>query len=422
MGRTARDRRGRQPDLRPVERIELSQENTSRRLILAAVFLVAGALLLAYSVARMLAPDAEWVNIEANSSAEASCSGEFVLLYHLDGKGLSARGEQRSVSDLYTRLCVNAFQLFHDRLEVEGVNNLYSINRSPNEELTVDRGLYEAFSVLDRSGSRLLYLGPVYERYAGTFHCEDDGQLADFDPRSSAEVANEFLGYLKFANDPQSVRLELLGDNRVKLTVSPEYMAYASQEGIETFIDFSWMRNAFITDYLARELAAQGYTRGALTSYDGFMRCMDGSGEQYSLNLYDRQGQKVYGAAELRYRGPMSIVSLRDHPVNELDAGRFYRTGSGGMRTPYVDPADGLCRSAVPDLVCYAGDKTCGEILLEMAPAYIADTLDKDALARLASEGIESIYCEDGVIYPSDPQAELAQAYENQNVQYSIAR
>lgn len=404
---------------RPVERIELNESNTTRRLVFTVAFLVFGVMMLAYAFYQFLTPQTEWIHVEVNSSVGASCADEFDLLYHLSG-GRSAREEQRAVTAVYSQLCHNALEVFHNQLEVEGVNNLWAINRHPNEELVVDGALYEAFSVVERSGSRLLYLGPVYDRYGGVFYCEGDWQLVDFDPWSSEEVAREYLEYTRFANDPQSVRVELLGEDRIRLFVSQEYLDYAAREGVESFIDFAWMRNAFVTDYIARELAGQGYSRGVLCSYDGFARCMDASGEEYSLNLHDRQGQTVYVAAELRYQGPMSIVSLRDYPVSGQDADRFYRTESGEIRVPYVDPVDGRSRTAVPNLACYAGDKGCGEILLEMAPVYIAEDFQKDALAGLEKEGIASIYCEDRVIYPSERDAVLTQIYEGENMSYRV--
>ena len=64
----------------------------------------------------------------------------------------------------------------------------------------------------------------------------------------------------------QCARVELLGEGRIRLFVSREYLEFARREGVECFIDFEWMRNAFIIDYLARELAAQGYTSGVLLS------------------------------------------------------------------------------------------------------------------------------------------------------------
>ena len=146
----------------------------------------------------------------------------------------------------------------------------------------------------------------------------DDVQLADFDPRLSPEVAREYREYAAFASDPQAVRVELLGEGRVRLFVSREYLEFARREGVECFIDFEWMRNAFIIDYLARELAAQGYTSGVLVSYDGFVRCLDGSGEGYSLSVYDRSGEDVRAVALMGYQGPMSIAALRDYPVNAI--------------------------------------------------------------------------------------------------------
>jgi len=419
LRRTARDNRD-LPRPRPVKRIELDEEHTTRRLVLAVLFLAVGVVLLAVTVNRMLSPVSEWVNIEATADGGTNCASEFIFLYHLGGTDLSPREEQREVSALYTRLCQNAFQVFHNQLEFEGVNNLYAINHHPNETLTVDEALYQAFEAVERSGSRLLYLGPAYERFENVFFCEDDGQLVDFDPRASEDVAREFRNYSAFANNPQAVQIELLGENKVRLTVSQTYLEFAEQEGVESFIDFAWMRNAFIVDYLAGELSRQGYGRGALTSFDGFVRCMDGSGETYSLYLYDRQEQNVYGAAELCYQGPMSFVSLRDYPVNDLDKQLFYQTRSGEMRTPYLDPADGLCRNAVANLVCYAGDQGCGEILLKMAPVFIADEFQKDALAELKAIGINSIYCENSVIYPSDPDAVLTQLFENDEVRYRV--
>lgn len=420
MGRTARDKRD-LPHPKPVERIELNTEHTTRRLVLAGVFLVVGILLLAYSFVKMMSPESEWVNIESSTGGAGNCSSEFTFLYHLSSTGIAAREEQRDASAIYTELCKNAYEIFNAREEIEGVNNLWAINRHPNEELAVDPALYDAFAALEESGSRMLYLGPVHERYTGTFHCTDDAQLADFDPWSSEAVAREYQAYARYANDPQSVRLELLGENRVKLVVSEEYLAFARREEIETLIDFSWMRNGFIVDYLARELMERGCERGALTSYDGFVRCMDRTGEKYSLTVYDRRERGVYAAAEVYYEGPLSAVSLRDHPVNELDEGRFYQTAAGEMRTPYVDLADGFSKASVPDLMCSSKSRSCVEILLAMVPVYIADEFDPAAVDALAEDDIAGIYCADGVIYASGPEPELGQLYQDKTVQYHIA-
>lgn len=415
MSRTARDNRDRARP-KPVERIELNEKHPGLRLVLAVVFLLIGGASLAYGVSQLFTPQSDWVTIEAGSDQGITCASEFEFLYHLGGGELSPAAEQKAVSAAYTRLCRNAFQVFHNQMEEEGVNNLYAINRHPNEELTVDGALYEALAAVERSGNRALYLGPVYERYGGVFSCWDDVQLADFDPRLSPEVAREYREYAAFANDPQAVRMELLGEGRVRLFVSREYLEFARREGVECFIDFEWMRNAFIIDYLARELAAQGYTNGVLVSYDGFVRCLDGSGEGYSLSVYDRSGEDVRAVALMAYQGPMSIVALRDYPVNAMDEARFYRLRTGEIRTPYVDIADGVARNAVSSLTGYSADKGCGEILLEMMPVYIADTLQEDALEALVRDGIDFLYCEDEVIHASQDGAVFSHIYEGYSV------
>lgn len=421
MRRTARDNRD-LPHPKPVERIELNDENSGRRLWIVAVLLVFGAALMVYAVTKLLEPGDEWVNITASGGDGPSASAEFSFLYRPGSGELSYSADLKAVTTLYTQLGQEAFQLFHNAEEFEGVTNICSINRSPNEVLEVEDGLYEALAAVDRSRNRAIYLGPVYSRYDDLFFCEDDSQLADFDPRLNEAVAEEYREIVRFANDPQSIRLELLGEGRVRLYVSEEYLAYVRQEGVDNLIDFAWMRNAFVADYMAEALIARGYTHGVLSSYDGFIRNLDSSGTEYSLQIYDRDQSAAYTAAMLAYQGPMSIVSLWDYPVNALDGYRFYELRNGEVRTPYLDPADALCKSAVHDLAGYAGDKSCGEILLALMPAYTAEEIQAEELLRLAGEGVQSVFCQDGVVRYTDPAVKLSQFYDREGTRYTASR
>lgn len=414
MGRTARDKR---PNLPPVERIELNEEHTSFRLVLAAALLLFGVGLLAYAFLQFLNPQTQedWVTIEADGSAGASSAADFTLLYRPGAGGGSSAAERKGVTLLYTSLSRSAFELFHADQEFDGVVNIYTINRRPNEALEVDPGLYAALSAVADSGSRALYLGPVYSRYFGIFSCQDDAQLIDFDPRLSREVAEEYRELCAWANDPAAIGLELLGGNRVRLRVSQDYLDYAAAEGFEDFIDFAWMTNAFAADFIADGLISQGYTHGTLTSYDGFCRSLDSGG--CTLQLYSRQGEDVYAAAGLSYTGPGAFVSLRDYPVNDQDAGRFYTLENGERRTPYVDPADGLTRSALPELTCYSGELGCGELLLAMLPVYVAEEFRPEALER---DGLEYVYCDGLTLRLSDAGAVAGQLYSGNGVEFAV--
>ena len=396
MGREAKDNR---PYLRPVEKIQLSGEHLTLRLIAAVVFLVLGGAALGYAFSQLLSPETPgWQTIEANASEGAGCGDEFVFYYELGAAGASASAESKAVSRLYSDACRKLFQVFHTMESFEGVTNLRDVNLHPNETLAVDEALYRAFETVQRYGDRTVYLGPVYERYNGLFRCTDDGQLPDFDPYLSERVRKEYEAAAAFANDPDAVDLRLLGDNQVRLYVSEEYLAYARQWEIECFLDFGWLTNAFVIDELAQALTEGGYTHGSISSYDGFVRNLDGRELDYALNLYDFADGMIYPAGVMSYRGPESIVYLRDYPLSGEDSRRMYLLETGEVRTGYLSPEDGRCKSAAHDLVACSDRLGCAGLALQLAPVYVADTLDVAALEALADSGVRSVRVENRVI------------------------
>lgn len=393
--------RGRElPHPRPVNKIELSTEHKRLRLILAAVFLAAGALLIAYSLGNLSSQDAGWSEIKVSSSG-LNCSDDFVFLYCLGETGASATEESKALTECYSGAAEYAFQMFTNDVSYENVHNMYYISRHPNEEMEIDAVLYQAFSLIRESGDRSLYLAPVYEQYNGLFHCTEEYQTVEYDPYLNQELADYYAAIAGFANDAAMINIELLGENRICLRVADEYAAFAAENEIESFIDFYWMKNAFIIDYLADEILAAGYSRGCISSVDGFTRNLDRSGERYAFTFYDRVDSLVYPAANVQYTGPSAIVYLHDYG---LDSSKqyYYAYSDGEIRTPYLDVRDGLCKSSVSDLVCHSGEAGCSEILLRMIPVYIADTFQRDAPDRLAEEGIFSIYSENGRICYND--------------------
>lgn len=420
MGRTARDNRD-MPHPKPVEKIQLSEGNVGRRLIAAAVVLVIGGAALAYAFTQLMTPETGWRAIEASTTAGANCGDEFVFLYELGADGAAPSVENRAVSALYTDTCRTLFRLFHTVESFEGITNLRDISLHPNETLAVDAALYRAFEKIQGCGDRTLYLGPVYARYGDLFYCQDDAQLVDFDPYLSNAVREEYRAVSAYACDPQAIDLRLLGDGKVCLYVSQEYMAYAEREGIECFLDFGWMINAFIADELAKVMVDNGYTHGSISSYDGFSRNLDNRGLAYNQNVFDLVDGVIYPAGTMQYSGSMSIVYLRDYPMGDMDSRRIYQLKNGEVRTGYLDPANGLCKSAAHDLICYSQTLGCAEIALQTAPIYVAEALDIRALETLADSGIQSVRCEGRVIRGTDPGLTVTGLYETDGVSYTVS-
>ena len=100
----------------------------------------------------------------------------------------------------------------------------------------------------------------------------------------------------------EEIDLKLLDNNKIILFVSEDYLSYADETGFSNFIDFSFMKNAVIIDYVADLMQKNGYTAGSITSYDGFTRNLDNSNTSYTYTIFDRVGQTVYTAASMQYK------------------------------------------------------------------------------------------------------------------------
>lgn len=419
MGRTVRNKE--MPHPKPVEKIELSEKNIILRIILTAVLLVIGISSILYGIQAFLQVEDGWTEIHADSSADTNVGNEFVFMYNLGTNSkLSATAENKAVISLYTDVMVEAYELFHNGKGFENVNNIYYINNHPNEEIAVDDMLYQAFSFIEQYENRNIYLAPIYAMYNNIFYCEDDAELVKFDPFLNEELAALYKQLAGFAADKNSVHIELLGNGKVKLCVSEEYLKFCEENEVSELIDFSWMKNAFVVDYVADTLISKGFTAGTISSYDGFSRNLDESGTEFSFNIYDKTEGNVIHAATMEYSGAKSIVTMRNYPMNTLDAYSYYELDNGEVRTRYLSVEDGLCKSAADGFTCYAENLSCSEILLQMIPLYISDNLEKQELTDLAEKGIYSIFCDKQQIMYNEKGLKISDIYENDKFTYII--
>lgn len=408
------------PRVKPVQKIELSEEHIPLRIALVFVLIAIAGVSLVVLLTSLLNTDPGWKVVEVDSS-ELNCSSDFVFNYDFGYAGVSSTAEYKQVLSIYTEATEKAYWLFTPDGCDQRYHGIYDVNAHVNESVEVDPAIYNAFRLVEEAGNRCLYLAPVYAQYDNLFACEDDVQAAVYAPEKNREMAAYLDRVISFVQNPDMINLELLGDNRVILHVSQEYLAFAEEQEIDTFLDFHWMTNAFIVDYLAEQLQQSGYTNGYLTSYDGFSRNMDLRENAYSLNIFDRENGTVYMAARMSYDEPCSIVSLRSYGMTEPDRWHYYNWSDGSITTAYVDPADGRSKTAAENLVSYSGELGCAETLLQILPVYIADSLDTAALNRLTDAGVYSLWCEDYTIRYNDPAISISDLYEKENVQYSKA-
>lgn len=407
------------PPVKPVQRVEVTDKYRKLKWVMVAVFLALGVTLIAFGVREYFNQEPGWQVVQITSAEDTSCSGEFVFSYLFGAGELPANQEVNQVSTLYTETAVHAYRLFHEEECFEGVYNPGYLNTHIGETVTVEEPLYRAFSLLEQSGTRALYLAPVYNEYRAMFSCDLDDRAALYDPDRDAEQAEYISALMGFVSSQDAVKLELLGENRVRLLVSEEYRSFAEKWEITGFIDFFWMKNAFIADYLAEQMTENGFTNGTISSYDGFSRNLDTTDRSYRLNLFDMQENTVYQAAVMEYQNLSAMVTLRAFPVHTMDTVHYYVWQDGNVSHCYISPETGKNAASVNALTGYSGDRTCAQVLMELMPVYLADTLDTDKLDALSQTGIQTVYFDGGKLLSTDDTVTFMDFYNDDVVTYS---
>lgn len=383
--------------MQPVLPVELSPKNKKLRIILAAIALAVALVMFGIFFYNLLNKPAGWSNIETLNAA-GNCGYEFTLQYDLGHTDASATTESKQLQRFYTLICQDAYRIFHAEETFEGVGNLATLNLNPNQTVTVDPALYRALEQIYAHGNRNIFLANVKVEYGRIFSATNELDAQRFDPALNQEVRNYIGALAAYANNPNAVSLELLGNNQVRLRVSAEYAAFYQQFDLDRYLDLGWMKNAFVADYLAQRLTEAGYTNGYIASYDGFTRNLDTRGKSFAQNIYDRRGNDIYMPALIKCDKPMSFVYLRDYPTMDLDRWNYAKYSDGRIVSSYFDPADGMCKASTPDLIAYAEGIGCAEIALRLCPVYIAADFSREAVRSLTDSGIHTVWCSEQIV------------------------
>ncbi len=402
--------------VKPAENVEISTSHIGLRIAAVILFVLIAATAFGYAINSFFSATDGWQEIEADVDS-LSMATELTFMYDVGSGSESATVERKAIVLLYSDACETAYQLFTADTEFEYVYNVWYINNHPNEEITVDEALYSALETMVDSGGREIYLAPIYAEYESIFFSDEDWQASEFDPLYNDIEAEYFVEVLGFANSDEHVSIELLGDNKIRLFVSDEYLQYAEEMMIDSFIDFSWMMNAFAVDYISDVMIENGYTAGMIVSNDGIARNLGGCDNLFSYTLYSREDDTFYSVADMIYDGAMSFVYAHDYAITSDDAARYYTYENGEERSLYIDATDGLCRTATDDLVLYSDSATCVDLVLSLIDVYISDELDESKLKALSETGIYAIYYDGYTIMHTETDAILIEVADEFSVE-----
>lgn len=397
-----RNNRDWRPGFPRITRIALPEGHIRLRAVFAVVLFALGIGAIVYGVSRLASTQPGWQSVAAEVSGP-SYQEEIQLQYDFSDLGGSATAVYKQVSQVYSDAMARAYQAF-DSGENSDIGRL---NRSPNQAVTVDEGLYRALQQVQQAHNRTVFLAPAYVEYQRVLRSDSDALAESYDPTHNPDLAEYLAQVARYAGDDSQISLDLLEKNQVRLNLSQDCLDFSQENGIDAWLDLSWMRNAFVVDFLAGELEAAGFTHGYLASYDGFTRNLDNRGMSYSYNLFNRGDTGIDMPGVLEYNTPMAIVFLRNYPMSDRDGWHYYTYANGTVTSLMLSPDDGENRVGAQNLVCYAPDQSCGEILLAMLPVYLGQELTREGIAQLEDQGIWSVWPEHGGLCYNNSQSQI---------------
>ncbi len=405
-----------------ITRIDLPEESPKSFKIKAAAAIMlaaAGVLALVWAVNGLLTKEPGWTEIQADSSGEPTCAGDFVLCYNAGADGSSPTTQIKSLTVLYNDAAVHAEKLFSATASDGNVRGLSLLNSNVNKPVALDKEAYDALLLLSEFKSREIFLAPVAEQYNTLFFSATDEEAESIDPAVNEQQRELMAEMAAFASDPEHIDIILEDGNSAVLRISDEYLGYARKNGIEKFVDLYWMKNAFTADYIADRLSAEGFSDGYLTCGDGFTRSLGGSGISLSSTVYDRVGKNIYKAASLGFGQVKSVVVFHDYPASRNNDTFYYQYSDGRMVTPYIAVQDGLCRTSVSNLTVCSDVRGCAEAMLAAKSAYISGKLPPAKLKKKLGESCAFAYSQDGTVFYSSEKIMIGDLLNDGTVAYT---
>ena len=358
-----------------------------------------------------ITPDKEYYEIK-DEDAE-----RFLLTYDTD------MHTAKEISDYYSERLAYALDIFcEDYIEDVGVKGLAYLNLHEGEIVEVDPVLYRALQVFYDEGSRMMFMGPLYEYYNRIFEAERTSSVTKLDPYKD-EMAERICRELAlYAEDNNAIQIELFSENKVCYQISDYYYDFLLSMDLYNFIGFGWMTDAFIVDFIADELIAMDYTYGTISSYTGFSRNMDTTPTDYSFAYYDKYRNNITLAATVSYKGNMSTVTFRNFPLNDIDGKFYYSYGNGTTIHSYLDKFSGKYVAACDTMVFHSKELSCAEVAVKSYGEYVCEVEYEESIRELLDEGIGAIWSDGTTIITTSDDVTLHDLYSAGSIKYTTVK
>lgn len=374
-------------------KLEVSNRHITLRIVVTAVAFVVAVIAFTIGVVRIGHKDPGYHTIEAKVDAEALLYNKAVTLkYWFDGSTNEIKRGINALTEVYTPVLAASYKQLDPRNLYTAVNGIATLNLNRGNSIMVSEHLY---SVLKDAYRRTLE-GKGYNMFAGDLYAEWKSILIldepeAFDPALNSAQGARIAEIAAQVSDLSNFKLEFLDDSTclVRFSVSDSYAAFCSSHEIDSMpLDLNLLHDAYLMDWIATDLLAEGYDTGYLYTSEAQVLCLGSRGSLgYSMYTLENGNETVYASLELE--GPFSATTFTAFGMGSY-YGYTLKTDSGSplYRHMYFDVRTGTYTDVLMSATVIGNDRDIVEtvyqsIILNTLPteqqtSSYASTLDKE--------------------------------------------
>ena len=198
---------------------------------------------------------------------------------YLEGSSFECNQRQKRAVELYSSTLKKTYKVTDPSSIYEDVDSLASINTSPNKEITLSKTLYGYLAKakeIEVNSNYSLFSAPLFDEWQRLISLQELQKSYNYDPINDADEAKYLSDISSFINDPNHISLTLLGEEKVRLNVSEEYLNFRQQHEISSpLVSFGSLRGAIEIETLIEAFENEGFHDGFFSNQRGLGATLD---------------------------------------------------------------------------------------------------------------------------------------------------
>ena len=303
--------------------IKVSSKHLILRIILFIVLLGGGASLVIISIINFISPSAGLQTISCNSTDSIRFSGDYTFSYYVYGNALQINGRVKEISADYSDIALPIFANLEESEVYEGTPSIGMINAAPNQEIVVNRRIYDVLKGGYDENPYDVLQGPLIKIWERLIEFSDIS--VDQDPAYSVP-SKEYIDTYTALLDGNHIQLQFNEANTsVRLVMDEDALFWVEDEEYTgPIIHLGMMKNAYALAYIGNELIGKGY-------HDGYL--LSGDGLAYDLGMENCLTLQIPGLDANDYVGKLEMKDYRLFASSTHFLKRAYRLNEGNLRS-----------------------------------------------------------------------------------------